>query len=259
MNNNSSYIQIINNLKFLRSNESLSCIDKTIDFVNTNSLSFLDGFLYLTNLQVDQKKENLMNHSVKMANFPKMSFLSDFDFSFQPSINKNQIEDFNSLRFITNAENIVFYGNSGVGKTHLATAIGITAAKNRQSTYFIKCSELMAQLHKAFLENRFSEKLKKLASYKLLIIDELGYLPIDKDDSKLFFQLIDKRYEKYSTIITTNINFSQWDTIFGDVITANAILDRILHHSHIVTIKGKSYRLKSLYDSSENEIGDEIR
>ena len=109
----------------------------------------------------------------------------------------------NSLRFIEKQENIVFYGNSGVGKTHLATAIGVTAAQNRQSTYFIKCSDLIYTLRKAQLEGRLQERLKKFSGYKLLIIDELGYLPISREDSKLFFQLIDRRYERNSTIITT--------------------------------------------------------
>ena len=250
--NSSVYSKIIENLKFLKSKESLDVLDKTIDFVNLNNLSFIDGFLYFTEAKMEKKKENLMNHAVKMAGFPKLKYLKDFDFSFQPSLNKNQIEDFNSLRFIENNENIVFYGNSGVGKTHLATAIGITAAQNRYSTYFVKCSDLITSLHKAKLEDRLTDKLKKLSSYRLLIVDELGYLPISKEDSKLFFQLIDRRYEKFSTIITTNINFSQWDEIFGDAIIANAILDRVLHHAKVVSIKGKSFRLQHLYN--ENEI-----
>lgn len=248
---NSTYNKIMENLKFLKSKESIDVLDKTIDYVILNKLSFIDGFLYFTEAQMEKKRENLMNHAVKMAGFPKIKTLLDFDFDYQPSINKSQIEDFNSLRFIKNMENIVFFGNSGVGKTHLATAIGVTAAQNRQSTYFIKCSDLIASLHKAKLEDRFQDKLKKLTSYKLLIIDELGYLPVSKEDSKLFFQLIDKRYEKNSTIITTNINFSQWDEVFGDVVIANAILDRILHHAHIVTIKGKSYRLQHLYNEGD--------
>ena len=111
----------------------------------------------------------------------------------------------------------------------------------------------MESLHKAKLEGRFAERLKKYCGYKLLIIDELGYLPISKDDSKLFFQLIDRRYERNSTIITTNINFGQWDEIFGDPLIANAIVDRLLHHATIVTIKGKSYRLQNLYRELEAE------
>lgn len=258
MNNNSStYLKIINNLKFLKSNESLDVLDKTIDHVNLNQLSFIDGFLYFTELKMEKKKENLMLHSVKMAGFPKLKYLNNFDFEFQPSINKNLIMDFNSMRFFEDKQNIIFFGNSCVGKTHLAIALGITAAQNRISTYFIKCSDLMAQLHKAKLEDRLQDKLKKLSGYKLLIIDELGYLPINKDDSKLFFQLIDKRYEKFSTIITTNINFSQWDEVFGDAITANAILDRLLYLSNIVTIKGNSYRLKGIISNQNKEGGFE--
>ncbi len=253
MNQTAAYIRITDNLKFLKSKESLAVLDQTLDFVTKNNLSFIDGFQYFTEAQVEKKKANLVTHSVMMAGFPKVKTLSEFDFEYQPSINKQQIYDMNSLRFLEKQENIVFYGNSGVGKTHLATAIGITAAQNRYSTYFIKCSELMDALHKARAEGRLSERLKKYSGYKLLIIDELGYLPISKEDSKLFFQLIDRRYERNSTIVTTNINFAQWDEIFGDPLIANAIIDRLLHHASIVTIKGKSYRLQTLYQELETE------
>lgn len=253
MNNSSIYQRIMDNLKFMKNKESINVIDKTLEYVNKNNLSFIDGFMYFTEAQVEQKKENLITHSVKMAGFPKKNTLTDFDFDYQPSINKQEIYDLNSLRFIEKQENIIFYGNSGVGKTHLATAIGVTAAQNRYSTYFIKCADLMETLHKAQLEGRLQERLKKFCGYKLLIIDELGYLPIEANDSKLFFQLIDKRYEKHSTIITTNINFSQWDEIFGDPMIAGAIIDRLLHHSHVVTIKGKSYRLQKIYNAEEKK------
>ena len=251
MNSTSTYTRILDNLKFLKSTESINVIDKTMEYVNKNNLNFIDGFLYFTEAQVEQKKEKLIRHSVCMAGFPKIKSLAEFEFDYQPSINKEQIYDLNSLRFIEKQENIVFYGNSGVGKTHLATAIGVTAAQNRNSTYFIKCADLMETLHKAQLEGRLQERLKKFTGYKLLIIDELGYLPITRDDSKLFFQLIDRRYERNSTIVTTNINFSQWDDIFGDPLIAGAIVDRLLHHATVVTIKGKSYRLQNFYRAEE--------
>lgn len=145
---------------------------------------------------------------------------------------------------IEQKENIVFLGSSGVGKTHLATSIGIAAAKKRNSTYFIKCNDLILNLKKAKLENRLETRLKHYARYKLLIIDEIGYLPIDEDDAKLFFQLIDMRYENKSTIFTTNASFKSWGEIFQDPRLANAILDRILHHATVVNIVGDSYRLK---------------
>lgn len=247
----STYERIISNLNFLKGKESLAVLDQTLEQVNKNNLTFIDGFLYLTQAQVEKKKQNLIQHSVKVAGFPSVKTLSEFDFDFQESINKQQIYDFNSLRFIDKQENIVFYGNSGVGKTHLAISIGVTAAQNRKSTYFIKCARLIEILKKAQLEGRLEERLKKFCGYKLLIIDELGYLPITKEESKLFFQLIDRRYEKHSTIITTNINFSQWDDIFGDPLIASAIVDRLLHHSHVVKITGNSYRLKDFFQKSD--------
>lgn len=149
------------------------------------------------------------------------------------------------MRFIDRSENIVFLGPSGVGKTHLASAIGIAAAKKRTSTYFIKCHDLSQNLKRARLENRLESRLKHYTKYKLLIIDEIGYLPIDPEVPKLFFQLIDMRYEKRSTIFTTNVNFKFWDEVFQEPKLANAILDRILHHATVVTIVGNSYRLKN--------------
>ena len=252
MQSNSKYELIKQNFIYLKNQESLSILDEIFDETSKNNMNFIDGFKLYTDKIVEKKRNNVIIHSVKMAGFPRITTLQEFDFSYQPTINESQINDFASLRFLEKKENIIFYGNSGVGKTHLATAIGVIAARNRDSTYFIKCSQLMNDLHKAHLEGKINEKLKKLGSYKLLIIDELGYLQINKEDSKLFFQLIDRRYEKFSTIITTNINFSQWDEIFGDAIIANAIIDRILHHSHVVTIKGKSYRLKSLYEEADH-------
>ena len=252
MQSNSKYELIKQNFIYLKNQESLSILDEIFDETSRSNMNFIDGFKLYTDKIVEKKRNNVIIHSVKMAGFPRITTLQEFDFSYQPTINESQINDFASLRFLEKKENIIFYGNSGVGKTHLATAIGVIAARNRDSTYFIKCSQLMNDLHKAHLEGKINEKLKKLGSYKLLIIDELGYLPINKEDSKLFFQLIDRRYEKFSTIITININFSQWDEISGDAIIANAIIDRILHHSHVVTIKGKSYRLKSLYEEADH-------
>ena len=247
----STYERIINNLNFLKSKESLAVLDQTLEQVNKNNLTFIDGFLYFTQAQVEKKKQNLIQYSVKVAGFPSVKTLSEFNFDFQELINKQQIYDFNLLRFIDKQENIVFYGNSGVGKTHLAISIGVTATQNRKFTYFIKCARLIEILKKAKLKGRLEERLKKFCGYKLLIIDELGYLPITKEESKLFFQLIDRRYEKHSTIITTNINFSQWDDVFGDPLIASAIVDRLLHHLHVAKITGNSYRLKDFFQKAD--------
>jgi DNA replication protein DnaC len=237
-------MQLKNNLEYLKLNQMNLHLDEVLDFITKNSLSFAEGLVKLTAHEIDCKEANMIRSMVKVAGFPHHKELKDFDFSFQPSINKQEIQDYETLRFIEAKENLVFLGPSGVGKSHLAVSLGIAAAKKRYSTYFIKCNDLLQQLKKAKIENRLADRLKHFAKYKVLIIDELGYLPIDKEDSKLFFQLIDLRYEKKSTIITTNINFNSWDDIFYDAIVANAILDRILHHAHVISISGKSYRLK---------------
>ena len=207
-------------------------------------LDYIESLYELTNLEIQAREDRATHACVRVANFPYRKELKDFDFSFNPKINKEKILDFKHLRFIENKENILFLGVPGVGKTHLATSIGIEAAKNRKITYFINCHDLILQLKRAKLENRLETRLKFFSKYKVLIIDEVGYLPIDKEGANLLFQLINKRYENSSTIITTNKPFSEWGEVFGDSVLASAILDRLLHHSHVINIVGSSYRLK---------------
>lgn len=244
--NNSIYQQTISNLDKLKLSQIKLHLEEVANKVGSDSLSFTEGLLKLTNYEVDYKESSASQNTVHAAAFPFLKTLSDFDFSFQPSVSEAQMQEFCSLGFMERAENIVFLGSSGVGKTHLATAIGISAAQHHNITYFIKCHDLIQQLKKARLENRLEQRLKHINRYKLLIIDEIGYLPIEKEDANLFFQLIDMRYEKKSIILTTNINFGDWDKVFYDAVVADAILNRVLHHSHVVSITGDSYRLKDI-------------
>ena len=242
--NLTSYQQATRNLEYLGLKQMVTHLNEVVDFSIHNQLSFIDTLVKLTSYEIDVREQNMIHAMVKVGAFPHQKELLDFDFSFQPSVNREQILDFASLRFIEGNENIVFLGPSGVGKTHLATSIGIAAAKKRTSTYFIKCHDLIQNLKRAMLENRLETRLKHYTKYKLLIIDEIGYLPIEPEDAKLFLQLIDMRYEKRSTIFTTNVNFRSWDEVFREPKLANAILDRILHHATVVTIVGESFRLK---------------
>lgn len=250
----SNYTKLINNLEILKLERIKENIDKYIELINRKEKDVVESLYELTNLEIELMNEKAIYGCVRTAGFPFIKNFEDFDFSFQPTINKEQILDFKNLRFIENKENILFVGSSGVGKTHLATSIGIECAKHRYSTYFISFQDLISQLKKALSENRLDIRLRHFCKYKILIIDEIGYLPIDIDAANLFFQLISKRYEKHCTIITTNTNFSKWSDIFGNSVIANAILDRLLHHSHIISVKGPSYRTKSKLEHLESSL-----
>jgi len=249
----SNYVKLNNNLEILKLEKIKQHLDEYIDLINNKKKDIVDSLYELTNLEIELRNEKAMYGCVRTAGFPFIKTFDDFDFRFQPSINKEQILDFKNLRFIENKENILFVGNSGVGKTHLAISIGIAAAQNRNSTYFINCNDLIANLKKAKEENRFINRLNHYARYKVLVIDEIGFLPIDIEGANMFFQLINKRYEKNTTIITTNKSFGKWHEIFNDVTIANAILDRLLHHSHIININGNSYRLKDKIKTDSDE------
>ncbi len=247
-----NYHKLLNNLEKLGLLKIKENIDVYVDAINDKKKDIIEALYELTQLELELKEEKAINGCVNVANFPFYKTLDDFDFSFQPTINKDKILEFKNLRFLENKENILFIGSPGVGKTHLATAIGIEAAKNRQITYFIHCNDLVNNLKKAYHENRLEAKLKFYIRYKVLIIDEIGFLPIDKDGANMLFQLINKRYENKSTIITSNIPFSKWADLFGNPVLANAILDRLLHHSHIINITGKSYRTKDVIPAEED-------
>ena len=242
------YQRLLNNLEALKLEKMYSYLPNYLDSVARTDISLTDAMIHLTEKELEFRNERASKAQIAVSGFPFVKTASDFDFDYQPSVKKAQIQDFCSLRFMDATENLLFYGPPGVGKTHLAVAIGVAAASSRQITYFISCHDLITQLNKAHNENRLEQRLKHFAKYKLLIIDEVGYLPIDKQGANLFFQLIARRYEKNSTIVTTNQAFSKWTDTFGSPTIANAILDRLLHHSQIVKITGPSYRLKGVFD-----------
>ena len=240
----SSSQKLLNGLSELGVQKMQEHLDYYIELVNKGDKSFSEALEELVEIEKKNNQIRRENANVQVANFPFIKTMEDFDFDFQPNVNKKEMLELCNLGFLDNHENILFVGSSGVGKTHLATSIGISCAKARNITYFITFENLMNQLKVAHHENRLESRLKFFAKYKVLIIDEIGYMPIDLDSANLFFQLIARRYEKNSTIITTNTPFSRWGEIFGSATLANAVLDRLLHHSSVISIKGPSYRLK---------------
>ena len=239
-----AYAKLVNGLTDLGMHKMQEHLDYYIDLVNKGQKSFSEALEELIDIERKNNQIRAENACVKTANFPFIKTMDDFAFDFQPGINRKELLELSRLGFIDRKENILFVGTSGVGKTHLATAIGIASARARYSTYFISFEALMNQLKKALLENRLEARMKLFCKYKVLIIDEIGYMPIDADSASLFFQLVAKRYEKHCTIITTNTPFSRWGEIFGSPTLANAVLDRLLHHSQVISIKGPSYRLR---------------
>jgi DNA replication protein DnaC len=202
---------------------------------------FLDEVLTLE-LHAKQDKHRAMR--VTMARFPFQKSLETFDWKFQPSIEPKIIKELATGRFIGDSENVLLLGPPGVGKTHLAVALGMSACALGLRTMFTTAAGLITTLGKALYENRLEERLKVLTQPKLLIIDEIGYIPIDRQGANLFFQLVSRRYERGSILLTSNQSLGAWGEVFGDTVIASAILDRLLHHATTVNIKGESYRLK---------------
>ena len=251
----SIYTDVIDNLEVLKLDKIKNMLPEYLDEMKNKNISFTEMLYDLTKEEIKYQTERAAKVNITVSAFPFEKTINDFDFSYQPSIDRNEILDLETLRFMENNENIIFMGTSGVGKTHLAVGIGMAAARKRISTYYITFNDLINQLIKANSENRADIKIKYFCKYKLLIIDEIGYLPITKEGAYLFFQLINKRYEKKSTILTTNQVFSKWPEVFGDSVVTNAIIDRLVHHAHIIKVKGQSYRIKDKKAEMQNNVG----
>ena len=223
----------------------LSYEDEAIKATKTK-MSYQEYLYSLLQHQVLIRTDNSINAKIKKARFPFIKTLEEFDFSFQPKIDDKLIRELGNLNFLAKTENLMFIGPPGVGKTHLAVAIGMKVAQNRKRVLFFTAEKLIEQLNAADVSGKLPSYLEIMGRIDLLIIDELGYLKMTRQSAELFFKLVAKRYEKGSIIVTSNKAFEQWGEIFMDDIVAAAILDRLLHHSYPFFIQGKSFRMKNI-------------
>jgi DNA replication protein DnaC len=185
-----------------------------------------------------------MKTRLQLAHLPYVKTFDQFDFAFQPSIDERQIRELRTLRFVHEASNAILLGPLGIGKTHLAAALAETVIQSGQAAYFVTAHELVTNIGRVYREGRLDRRLRNYLAPKVLIIDEMGYLPLNDLGATIFFQLVSARYERGSIILTSNKSYGKWGSVFGDPIIATAILDRLLHHSTTLNPRGESYRLK---------------
>ena len=219
-------------------------LDALLEDVARQDLDLRQTLAYLCTAEIEHRDQRRIAMGTSIAKFPFVRTLDDYDFEAQPAVDAKQVRDLATSRWVANGDTVLLLGPPGVGKTHLAVGLGRAAIARGYSTLFVAASALVADLAQAHRDGKLDERITFYGKPKLLIIDELGYLPFEKEAAHLFFQLVAKRYERGAVMLTSNRSVGEWGDVFGDAVVATAILDRLLHHSHVLTIRGESYRLR---------------
>jgi DNA replication protein DnaC len=219
-------------------------LDSVCEQAATRELDFKTFLASALEVEWQGRHQRGIQSRLRLARFPYVKTVEQFDFDFQPSLDRKLVRELAGLSFLERAQNVVLLGPPGVGKTHLAIALGVKAIEAGYSVQFLTLETLMTRLTRARHENRLERVLQQLCYPKLLILDEIGYLPLTREEASLFFRLLVRRYERASLIVTSNKSFLDWGEIFNDHVLATAILDRLLHHATTLNIKGESFRLR---------------
>lgn len=233
------------NLKRLSLHTVAQVFEEEADKAAKSEMSYTAFLTRLVDEEIAAKTDRSVNARVSKARFPMLRTLEEFDFTFQPSLSAARIRELGELGFLSKTENIVLIGRPGVGKTHLSVGIALRACQARRRVQFAHANELLEQLLAAEVSRSLGKLIETMGRLDLLVVDELGYTPIDSHKANLFFQLVSHMYTRASMIVTGNVPFDNWGTVFGgDDVIAMAILDRLLHYSHVFFISGPSYRMK---------------
>ena len=240
--------QIKRSLVGLKMPRAIEILDATVRRLERGEVTAIEAIDALLAEELTLRENRRIKIALMMARLSAIKTLAGFDFSFQPSLDKNRIMALAELAFIGRNEVVHFLGPPGTGKSHLSLALGVQAVKAGHSVYFTPLSDLVSALAKAEREGSLREKIRFFCRFSLLIVDEIGYLPVVPGGGNLFFQLVNARYEKGAMILTSNRGFAEWGDVFGDPVVATALLDRLLHHAVVVQIEGSSYRLREHAD-----------
>lgn len=229
-------------LERLRLGRMAEVLSPVCEEASRESVSYLDFLDQLLEAEQTARFERNVEVRTRLARLPYHKTMADFDYSFQPSVDKKQIAELLTLRFIENRENVLLLGPPGVGKSHIAVALAVETIAKGYSVYFVTMQHLIDYLSEG--SEPATARMRVLLRPKLLVIDEVGYLPLDRQAANWFFEVVSRRYEKGSIVLTSNKSYGDWATLFPEVALASAILDRLLHHSTTINIRGDSYRLK---------------
>ena len=236
--------QIRRHLVGLRMPRALEALQMTLSRIEQGEVSALEAIEALLGEEYTTRESRRIKMALQTARLTTVKTLSGYDFGFQPSLERNRVLALAELGFVERRQCVHFLGPPGTGKSHLAIALGVEAVKAGKSVYFATLAELVDSLRKAEREGKLRERVKFLSRYSLLIVDEIGYLPVGSGGGSLFFQLVNACYERCAMIMTANRGFGEWADIFGDAVVATALLDRLLHHAVVIPIEGNSYRLR---------------